>query len=707
MTVTYTAEVATSRGFGCFWKLLFRWRGSIYKLLWPELTLYLALYYSCSAIYRFVLTNPHKRYFEKVAIYCNTYADFIPVSFVLGFYVSLVVKRWWDSFMSIPWPDSLAFFVSAFLHGQDERGRLMRRTIMRYVNLALIFTMTSISPCVKKRFPTLDHLVEAGILLANEKKIIEQMKTHHSTYWMPLVWASSIAARARKEGRIRDDFALNTVVDAIANYRALCGGLLNYDWISIPLVYTQVVTLVVYTFFLASLMGQQYLDPAQGYQGHQVDLYVPVFNFLQFFFYMGWLKVAETLVNPFGEDDDDFEVNWVIDRDIQVSYLIVDEMHQEHPELIKDQYWDEIMTELPYTAAAMPFHTGPPQGSAAAVTVPEKLAEFVPMEPLEETPDEPYVEVTDTCTMPMNTTQSHLLSQRLSGSMQSSISGLAGPYHPHSQQKKNILSMLHKLFTKESIGSNASLQSCQDKSRRLTKSISRDSNISQGTNLSNPPSPTYFRESTRDFNDDIFHLSDLSLAESRSASVAHSPGVTGNLHMSDMFARLRADRPHKYNVQRHPSYNKQTLSVTEEEKTQNDNKLQKISSLKQLLRPKSKEDKSSSTILNPKDHTSNMTSTPNGNGQLLAASVRAAMAQNKEDEDDDKKLKENKLGTGDFCDQLKNTDCDGSVRRVSLYSICSTKQSSRNSSENFDMRRSSTTSVPVTEDRNTENPNER
>lgn len=50
--------------------------------------------------------------------------------------------------------------------------------------------------------------------------------------------------------------------------------------------------MAVYSFFLACLIGRQFLNPAKAYPGHELDLVVPVFTFLQFFFYAGWLKVS-------------------------------------------------------------------------------------------------------------------------------------------------------------------------------------------------------------------------------------------------------------------------------------------------------------------------------------------------------------------------------------------------------------------------------
>lgn len=51
MTVSYTLKVAEAR-FGGFSGLLLRWRGSIYKLLYKEFLLFIALYALLSVTYR-------------------------------------------------------------------------------------------------------------------------------------------------------------------------------------------------------------------------------------------------------------------------------------------------------------------------------------------------------------------------------------------------------------------------------------------------------------------------------------------------------------------------------------------------------------------------------------------------------------------------------------------------------------------------------
>ena len=66
---------------------------------------------------------------------------------------------------------------------------------------------------------------------------------------------------------------------------------------------------------------------------------------IRFLFIFGWLRVAETLYNPFGEDDEDFELNELLNRHFKVAMTIVDE-NEDHPELKKDIFWNQDDPEL-------------------------------------------------------------------------------------------------------------------------------------------------------------------------------------------------------------------------------------------------------------------------------------------------------------------------------------------------------------------------
>lgn len=125
---------------------------------------------------------------------------------------------------------------------QLEINRLMRRNIMRYMVLAYVITLQRISLRVKKRFPTWQHLVDAGLMLESEKKIFEIMdgKSPMSKYWMPLVWATNIINRARKDGHISSDHIVQTLLIELSDIRRRLGGLISYDTVCVPLVYTQV-----------------------------------------------------------------------------------------------------------------------------------------------------------------------------------------------------------------------------------------------------------------------------------------------------------------------------------------------------------------------------------------------------------------------------------------------------------------------------------
>ena len=66
---------------------------------------------------------------------------------------------------------------------------------------------------------------------------------------------------------------------------------------------------------------------------------------VRFLFIFGWLRVAETLYNPFGEDDEDFKLNGLLNRHFRVAMSIVDD-NADPPELRTDIFWNKAEPEL-------------------------------------------------------------------------------------------------------------------------------------------------------------------------------------------------------------------------------------------------------------------------------------------------------------------------------------------------------------------------
>merc|ERR1712137_950885 len=122
-------------------RVMFRWTSSLWKLLWRGVLGY-------------------------------------TITFLLGFYVSLVVKRWWEQYCKLPWPDTIAIYLKGLVIGKlgQKRviARVVRRTVMRYCLLSYILCIRRFSSRLKKRFPDMEELVKTGIVRADEVKRIGQ-----------------------------------------------------------------------------------------------------------------------------------------------------------------------------------------------------------------------------------------------------------------------------------------------------------------------------------------------------------------------------------------------------------------------------------------------------------------------------------------------------------------------------------------------------
>ena len=139
------------------------------------------------------------------------------MTFLLGFYVSNVVKRWWEQYKSLPWPDTLVAISHALVDFNHEEGMKFCQTIMRYsmlsyilcgkyqgdwfniVHLSHFLPVRRLSKALQQMFPDNDSLIKAKVATKRELSLLESnagLRTDLGrVWWIPLSWSMSMIKR--------------------------------------------------------------------------------------------------------------------------------------------------------------------------------------------------------------------------------------------------------------------------------------------------------------------------------------------------------------------------------------------------------------------------------------------------------------------------------------------------------------------------------
>jgi len=117
--IYYNMYAATNHRLFGMVGLLCRWKQSVFELIWHDIIGFLIVYYLFSILYRYVIFDypSYKQTFEMICVYADRFSSSIPITFLIGFWVSQIVSRWWDQFMTLPCPDNLALKLVTFIPG--------------------------------------------------------------------------------------------------------------------------------------------------------------------------------------------------------------------------------------------------------------------------------------------------------------------------------------------------------------------------------------------------------------------------------------------------------------------------------------------------------------------------------------------------------------------------------------------------------------
>uniref|UniRef100_A0A8R1DPR7 Bestrophin homolog n=1 Tax=Caenorhabditis japonica TaxID=281687 RepID=A0A8R1DPR7_CAEJA len=308
MSVNYSLDAATASGLLLFHKkikeytfpafaifiILFRLKGSLWKLIWREMLGWTVLIVFLYMVYVNLLKgSEYEPYYKLLIDMTKDVPTDGTLTFLLSYMTYNSLTRWQDTFKCLAWPENVAFLYKQYCNKKamtEHEAKCLNRSVARdEVNLLKSSRLNANSP----------H------------------------YWVPIDWIVVLIRSRYKSGRhakdsIMTEVQYKTFITEINKLRGRTGDVLSYDWVPLPLALFQSLTIFVYSTLIVNCFQMQGRIITSGKSGFS-ELFVESMSTLPFsMLYLSFQRISQVIINPFGQDDDDFEVQYLIDRHIKV-----------------------------------------------------------------------------------------------------------------------------------------------------------------------------------------------------------------------------------------------------------------------------------------------------------------------------------------------------------------------------------------------------
>ena len=203
------------------------------------------------------------------------------ITFVLGFFVATMMKRWWSQISMLPDITQVAMKLNALVcpknTDETEQAKEMKKTILRYCMLSYYLLMIEITnpktlektfigrayTCFRRHTKKLkdstlrfdEVTAKKELLLDHEKHIFNNGKDLDKYWWVPMNWACKIVQENLEMINHADE-----VVKSLTAYQHNLQSLLEYHLNPFPKLSSQVAHLACWMYLLFSAYATQICD---------------------------------------------------------------------------------------------------------------------------------------------------------------------------------------------------------------------------------------------------------------------------------------------------------------------------------------------------------------------------------------------------------------------------------------------------------------